>query len=224
MVKVCQSAIINSMNPIIATNHVANWLDALNVEDDIHLFDMDGDPDCSLTVRLDAEGLMQRSQAFSDHIEAIKKRVKSAFGTPNCPEGVIYLIYRTQKDSTCPEPLYIGVSDVKGDKGEINSLFKSGHIRFGHKPKVNGHLSKLNEALQAALGGRLHSHRHWIDEMFEDVTTPRLKTPVYVHMQVWEVNSQSIFPEMEHCSILTEEQIRLELVRQSGRGDHLLNK
>ena len=141
-----------------------------------------------------------------------------------CPEGVVYLIFWRNVGQI--EPLYIGKAAVCGKKaGELSALFrKSGFVRFDHRTRSNGHIGSLNEARLAVENGKAHGYAKWIRKLFEDIRIPKLKRPVFINMEIWERESFSCVSELEHVSVETEEALRIEIIRQSGRGTSLLNK
>jgi hypothetical protein len=198
-----------------------SWFDRLKAEDDIPLLRVKGD---GMTVILDDNSIMTRSDRFSNLIEIIKKRGQSDFGNAKCPEGVVYLIYRRNIGQI--EPLYVGKAAVCGKKvGELSALFgKSGFIRFDHRTGSNGHIGNLNEARLAVANGKPHGYVTWVSRLFEYVRIPKLKRPVFINMEIWERESVSCVSELEHVSVETEEALRIEIIRQSGRSTSLLNK
>jgi len=165
-------------------------------------------------------GLMTRSIPFSDRISIIKKHVRATWGTPACPEGVLYLIYCRNENGKV-QPFYIGKASVIGKTpGKLSALFHPGYIRFAHNLKSNGHIGNMNEA-RLTPG---HPYYPWIGSMFSVPHLPKIKTPIYVNMEVWDSKSLSCLPLLGHISVETEEALRIEIIRQAGCDASLLNK
>ena len=170
--------------------------------------------------------LIRRSDRFSERIAEIKNDVKSRFNTPDRPEGVLYLVYQRAANREI-EPIYIGKAETVGRTGRLSVLFgPGGAIRFAEEIQSNGHIGLLNEAWMFARGNLTrNNYAKWVDAFIVNPQTDPLvlRARSFIHMEIWERNSISIVPTLGHLPILTEEKLRIDLVRQAGRGNRLLN-
>lgn len=198
------------------------WFDAIATQNDIPLFFTEAN---GVTPMLSEEGLLQRSVAFTEALTTLRNSVIAAYSQkkPQPPEGICYLVYRRIEEGVV-DPLYVGMAECVGKKGTISALFKRhGWMRFDHKLGSKGHIGNLNEAINHSK----HSYSHWIEAMFEEgykAANLALKAPVYVHIDIWNSESQSVIKELGHTPLFVEEKLRLWILAASGYENQLLNR
>lgn len=164
------------------------------------------------------DGLLQRSDALTKKLSAIKQQASSDYGQPACTEGICYLIYRNE-NKKC-DPLYVGISETIGKKGKLSALFKYGWVRFGEGIESNGHIGNMNEALQ----GSNRRYDTWISNFFATTKPLKLRTPIFVRIEIWKSDSVSIFKELGHTPLKLEEMLRLHVLQLAGYTTALLNR
>ena len=210
------------MHPDTARQHISNWFDSLLPDDDMHLLQVaENDPRAVVT----EDGLVKSSYGFRNCRDIIAGAATTDFNDPERPlavEGVIYMVYTRHHADNSIKAKYIGMASIHGktERG-ISTLFRNREIRFDHRPRSNGHLGNLNEALVNIE----HSYANWVNAFFlTEEGVPRLREPVYVKMTLWDKHSVSIVPNLEHMSLEAEEMIRIDLLRQANMASGLLNK
>jgi hypothetical protein len=212
------------MNQNEAGQITDTWLNSIQASNDIPLFRTGAD---GVTLDL-IQGLIRRSQAFSNRIALIRTNVNTTFFSSNRPDGVLYLIYRRFANGQI-EPLYIGETEAAMPNGRLNTLFQGTfNIRFDEGIRSNGHIGNLNEAWLYARKVNQptkNSYAHWLKAFIGNVLMDplRLQAPVFVQMEEWLPGSVSIVPALAHMDIRTEEMLRIDLLKQAGRGGSLLN-
>ncbi len=198
-----------------ANRLVDRWL--RGIEYDIPMFDCHQDG-CELRLH---SGLVRQSRALKARLIDIKKDAQTEFMRESGAEGVLYLIYR--RTASHVEPLYLGIAECVGKSGKLSALFgTAGWVRFADHPKSNGHIGNFN----GALAGSSKSYVHWKECLLDPQlgSPPRLRSPVFVQLELWRAASTSIVPALGHTPLTLEEMLRLHLLKVGGFGESLLNR
>jgi hypothetical protein len=163
------------------------------------------------------------SNELRRHLKGINLQIESDWARSKSIEGLIYTVYRFSKDERI-ELLYIGIARCAGRKGELSILFKHDMNRFHHGDMTNGHVDKISRTIR----GEINSYSNWVAALFNNGIhlnrpTPSavLRTPTYVHFEIWSSNAHSIIPPFR--SIDQEEMNRVAIFGTNGVGHHLLN-
>jgi hypothetical protein len=161
-----------------------------------------------------------RSKELSEKIEQIRQIFLKRF-PKNCPVpngiGICYLIYQIDNNESLL-PLYVGIAEAKGKNQKLSALFSSkNQMRFADRYGSNGHIGNINESL---FKGK-KNYYHWIARIFSK-NKKSLNLPTFVHVEIWDENSHSIFPILGATPNWVEEKIRIWFLRETGYA--LLNK
>lgn len=208
------------MTEEIACESVHAWLRKVYVRPRINLLNVEDD---QLTPRFSnrAGVVMQRSPELSQKLKSIRTAVQKEFKASGklAIDGICYLVYR-ETELREVEPLYVGISQTIGKSGSLSVLFTGGWLRFGEGIESKGHIGNLN----ANFAGRPDVYANWRKALFCSGPKPKLKKPVFVDVQEWSTNSQSIWPKLGHVPLFLEEGIRIWLLQLAGYGERLLNR
>jgi hypothetical protein len=158
--------------------------------DPIPLFDTDED----LRVRTTPETILKRSEAINERIRREGNRCVTPDGIPpNCPDGLLYVMYQLAPGSGDPEPTniiprYIGKAEAHGKKNELSANFTeiardrdrtASFARWG-----DGDYWHVGE-LSNTVFGREEKKLAWASELFEQ-GTPRLNQQTYLWVRAWD--------------------------------------
>lgn len=194
-----------------------SWFDNIKSNTDIPLFKTEDD---GLRLIPNEQNWLQRSQIFTDRLNEVRDLV---IKSKVLPEGICYLIYRRDTEESV-DPLYVGIAECVGKKGNVSALFsRAGWMRFDHRPKSNGHICNINEALISAN----HPYSTWVNAMFDaqdEEGKITLKNKLYVHVDIWTKESVSIIRELGNTPLFVEEKIRIWTLSQAGYSRQLLNR
>jgi hypothetical protein len=156
----------------------------------IPLFDTNED----LQVKLTPKGGLKRSDAIDEQIRREGKRCVSKDGVPpNCPDGLLYVMYQLTSGSHDPEstdiiPRYIGKAEAYGKKNELSANFTeiaydrdrtASFARWG-----DGNYWHIGE-LSNTVFGREEKKLAWTSELFEQGTRT-LKHETYLWVRAWD--------------------------------------
>jgi len=165
---------------------------------------------------------MKRSPELSEKLKSTRASVQKEFKQPGklVTEGICYLVYR-EADVGEAEPLYVGIAQTIGKSGKLSALFAAGGwLRFSDGFGSCGHIGNLNDCF----AGNSKGYQNWRKALFCSGPKPKLKTPVFVHVQIWSTDSKSIWPKLGHVPLFLEEGIRIWFLQLAGYGENLLNK
>lgn len=204
-----------------AREYALEWFDTLTAPNDMPLFQTD--VDC-VTPTLSDRGGLQRSTNLTSELKRIRKTVRPSQSQPSAslPEGILYFIYRRQNEAIV-DPLYVGIAECVGKNGTLSALFKTGWMRFDHRPNSNGHIGRLTEAVS----DKAHAYSAWVQSMFlptEEKIVLTLKSPIFVKILLWDEHCRSAYSKLGHTPLYVEEKLRLWILRASGYGGGLLNR
>jgi hypothetical protein len=204
----------------IACKSVRAWLYEVAQRPRISLLEVQDD---QVTPRLStlAKLGMKRSPELSEKLKSIRDSVQKEFKKSRklATEGICYLVYR-EADHGEVEPLYVGIAQTIGKSGILSVLFAGGWLRFAEGIRSNGHIGNLN----ANFAGRPDIYANWRKALFCNGPKPKLKKPVFVDVQEWSTDSQSIWPKLGHVPLFLEEGIRIWFLQLAGYGARLLNR
>jgi hypothetical protein len=206
---------------ISAQTAVTAWLKEVAKEPGLNLLDVQDD---QVTPRLSTRAKlgMKRSPELSEKLKSIRASVQKEFKKPDkfVTEGICYLVYR-EADVGEVEPLYVGIAQTIGKSGKLSALFEAGGwLRFADGFGSFGHIGNLNDCF----AGNSKGYQNWRKALFCNGPKPKLKTPVFVDVQLWSTDSQSIWPKLGHVPLFLEEGIRIWFLQLAGYGKNLLNR
>jgi hypothetical protein len=209
------------MTQEIAHKAVYTWLREVASQPRLSLLDVQDD---QVTPRLSTRAKlgMKRSPELSAKLKSIRASVQKEFKKPGklVTEGICYLVYRlSERDEV--EPLYVGIAQTIGKSGSLSTLFApGGWLRFADGFGSFGHIGNLNDCF----AGNSKGYQNWRKALFSNGPKPKLKTPVFVDVQVWSTDSKSIWPKLDHVPLFLEEGIRIWFLQLAGYGQNLLNR
>jgi hypothetical protein len=206
---------------ISAQTAVRAWLNEVAKEPSLNLLDVQDD---QVTPRLSTRAKlgMKRSPELSEKLKSIRASVQREFKQPGklVTEGICYLVYR-EADVGEVEPLYVGIAQTIGKSGSLSALFApGGWLRFAEGIRSNGHIGNLN----ANFAGGTDIYANWRKALFCDGPKPKLKKPLFVDVQIWSTDSESIWPKLGYVPLFLEEGIRIWFLQLAGYGENLLNR
>jgi hypothetical protein len=209
------------MTQAIAAEAVKRWLQEVAAQPRLNLLEVEDD---QVTPRLfnGAKPGMKRSPGLSEKLKSIRAAVQQEFKNSSklATEGTCYLVYRIA-ESGGVEPLYVGIAQAIGKGGSLSALFAAGGwLRFADGFGSFGHIGNLNDCF----AGNSKSYQNWCEALFCNGPKPKLKKPVFVDVQVWSTNSNSIWPNLGHVPLFLEEGIRIWFLQLAGYGKNLLNR
>lgn len=205
----------------VARKSVHAWLKKVAANPRINLIDVHDDqvtPRLSNRARLG----MKRSPGLSGKLKSIRAAVQKEFKKPGklTTEGICYIVYR-DADGGEVEPLYVGIAQTIGKSGKLSALFAAGGwLRFADGFGSFGHIGNMNDCF----AGNSKGYQNWRAALFCKGLKPKLKKPVFVDVQVWSTNSESIWPKLGHVPLFLEEGIRIWFLQLAGYGENLLNR
>ena len=197
------------------------WLREAGAQPRLNLLDVQDDqvtPRLSIRAKLG----MKRSPELSEKLKSIRTSVQKEFKKPGKPvtEGICYLVYCLAERGEV-KPLYVGIAQTIGKSGSLSALFAAGGwLRFAEGIRSNGHIGNLN----ANFAGRPDIYANWRKALFCNGPKPKLKKPVFVDVQEWSTDSQSIWPKLGHVPLFLEEGVRIWFLQLAGYGARLLNR
>ena len=209
------------MNVEIASKAVNGWLRKDGAQPHLNFLDVQNDqvtPQLSTRTKLG----MKRSPELSEKLKSIRASVQKEFKKSGklVTEGICYLVYREGDDGKV-EPLYVGIAQTIGKSGKLSALFAAGGwLRFADGFGSCGHIGNLNDCF----AGSSKAYQNWRKALFCSGPKPKLKKPVFVDVQEWSTNSQSIWPKLGHVPLFLEEGIRIWFLQLAGYGESLLNR
>ena len=209
------------MNVEIASKAVNGWLRKAGAQPHLNFLDVQNDqvtPQLSTRTKLG----MKRSPELSEKLISIRASVQKEFKKSGklVTEGICYLVYREGDDGKV-EPLYVGIAQTLGKSGKLSALFAAGGwLRFADGFGSCGHIGNLNDCF----AGSSKAYQNWRKALFCSGPKPKLKKPVFVDVQEWSTNSQSIWPKLGHVPLFLEEGIRIWFLQLAGYGESLLNR
>ena len=205
----------------IARKSVHAWLREVAAKPRINMLDVQDD---QVTPRLSTRAKlgMKRSPELSEKLKSIRASVQKEFKKPGklVTEGICYLVYR-DADGDEVEPLYVGIAQTIGKSGKLSALFAAGGwLRFADGFGSFGHIGNLNDCFAGSSKG----YQYWRKALFCNGPKPKLKKPVFVDVQEWSIDSQSIWQKLGHVPLFIEEGIRIWFLQLAGYGARLLNR
>ena len=209
------------MNREVARRAVGEWLRRVGSEPHVNLLDVQDDqvtPRLSIGVKCG----MKRSPELSERLKSIRASVRKEFKNPGkvVTEGICYLVYRLAAGVEV-EPLYVGIAQTIGKSGSLSALFAAGGwLRFADGFGSFGHIGNLNDYF----AGNSKGYQNWSKALFCNGPKPKLKKPVFVDVQVWSDDSESIWPKLGYVPLFLEEGIRIWFLQLAGYGENLLNR
>ena len=211
----------NLLNNKVAGKLVRAWLQEVAARPQLNLLDVQDD---QVTPRLSTRAKlgMKRSPELSEKLKSIRASVQKEFKKSGklVTQGICYLVYRETDDGEV-DPLYVGSAQTIGKSGKLSALFAAGGwLRFADGFGSCGHIGNLNDCFAGSSKG----YQNWRKALFCSGPKPKLKKPVFVDVQEWSTNSQSIWPKLGHVPLFLEEGIRIWLLQLAGYGETLLNR
>lgn len=205
----------------VARKSVRAWLHEVAERPRINLLDVQDD---QVTPRLSTRAKlgMKRSPELSEKLKSIRVSVQKEFKKSGklVTQGISYLVYRAADDGEV-EPIYVGIAQTIGKSGKLSALFAAGGwLRFADGFGSCGHIGNLNDCF----AGNSKGYQNWRKVLFCSGSKPKLKKPVFVDVQVWSADSESILPNLGHVPLFLEEGIRIWFLQLAGHGESLLNR